>query len=109
MSLSVQENIISTIKDKLVDIYKPDMIYLFGSYVWGSPGNDSDIDICVIVKESSENIYNRIRHGQDVLWEFRIPVDLLVYTEDEIKEQREHPSTLISKIFSQGIKIYEAA
>jgi Polymerase beta, Nucleotidyltransferase len=29
-------------------------IYLFGSHAWGTPHDDSDVDIMVIVSESSE-------------------------------------------------------
>ena len=32
--------------------FSPDKIILFGSYVWGNPSDDSDLDLLVIVPES---------------------------------------------------------
>jgi len=29
-------------------------IYIFGSYIWGKPRNDSDIDIAIFAKNTSE-------------------------------------------------------
>lgn len=40
---------ISLIVEKLVKAYQPKKIYLFGSFAWGQPNADSDLDILIIV------------------------------------------------------------
>ena len=40
----------SVIVDRLVDVYRPLRVYLFGSYVWGTPSTESDYDLCVVVE-----------------------------------------------------------
>ena len=38
----------------LVAEFDPDQIILFGSHAWGMPGQDSDVDLLVIVPETDE-------------------------------------------------------
>ena len=38
---------IAEITDKIVKEFKPEKIILFGSYAWGKPNKDSDIDLLV--------------------------------------------------------------
>jgi uncharacterized protein len=62
--------------------FSPDRIILFGSYAYGQPGNDSDVDILVVlpfkgkpVRKAIE-IRNRINAG--------VPLDLLVRTPEQL-------------------------
>ena len=36
---------IQEVTRRLVEVYQPEAIYLFGSYAWGEPNADSDIDL----------------------------------------------------------------
>jgi len=54
----------------------PEKIILFGSYAYGTPNEDSDLDICVVErdyknkwkeKEKIDNLLNDIRIGKDIL------------------------------------------
>ena len=101
--------IIEEIKNRLVGLYHPAIIYLFGSYAWGKPGKDSDLDIAVIVKESEEKPYRRVQKGSLALWDIKIPIDLLVFTIAEFKEKAQYRSTLQYQINQKGKIIYEAA
>jgi predicted nucleotidyltransferase len=38
-------NIIEVVINRLAEVYKPREIYLFGSYAWGQPGQQSDLDL----------------------------------------------------------------
>jgi predicted nucleotidyltransferase len=97
------------ITSRLIKIYKPEEIYLFGSYAWGTPGKNSDIDLFIIVEKSDLDRAERIRVGLRALLDLNIPVDILVYTKDEVEEKKNHPSTLTHKILTRGVKLYEAA
>ncbi len=37
------------VKNRLVRAYNPLTIYLFGSYAWGTPTEDSDLDLVIVV------------------------------------------------------------
>lgn len=103
------ESTISIIRDILAKEFRPQAIILFGSQVWGRPGPQSDIDICVILKHSSQSQADRIRQGFRALLAYHLNLDLLVYTEAEFLPRSYDPSTLAYQIAHKGKKIYEAA
>jgi predicted nucleotidyltransferase len=103
------EELLEIIKNRLVEAYHPELIYLFGSHAWGEPTADSDFDFAVVLKSSDLPMTERMRIGLRVLGDIPIGVDLLVFTETEMKERLQYRSTLHYKIVRDGVKIYEAA
>ena len=101
--------VIDTVKERLVETYNPEVIYLFGSYAWGKPDEQSDLDLLVIVKNSDEKSYKRALRGIHSLSGMKIAKDIIVYTEAEFEELSSDVSTLCYKIAQEGIKLYEAA
>ena len=100
---------ITIIRDVLANEFHPTAIFLYGSQAWGTPDPQSDIDICVILKDSNQSQADRIRQGLRALIHYHINIDLLVFTEEEFLPRSEHPSTLAYQIIHKGKKIYEAA
>lgn len=49
----INKETIEEVKNRLVKTYNPIAIYLFGSYAWGSPTEDSDLDLLVIIEHLS--------------------------------------------------------
>jgi predicted nucleotidyltransferase len=47
----IDEKKIDEVTEKLVETYYPREIYLFGSYAWGKPSEESDLDLLIIVDE----------------------------------------------------------
>lgn len=59
-------------------------IYWYGSWVSGRPTPSSDVDLCVVVESDPRRPRNRV---PDFLPErFPVGVDLVVFTEEEMKE-----------------------
>src|SRR5215472_18864130 len=63
-----REDVIREITQRLVDFYRPERIYLFGSAARGDWGPDSDLDFCVVVADDASEellrtgaIYNSLR------------------------------------------------
>jgi predicted nucleotidyltransferase len=48
-----REQAIAAIADRLVDYYRPERIYLFGSAARGDASPDSDLDFCVVVPDGA--------------------------------------------------------
>ena len=61
-----QANIEEAVK-RLVETYNPLVIYLFGSYAWGKPHEDSDLDFMLVVPENVEHTFELRRKGNRAL------------------------------------------
>jgi len=79
------------------------------SGVRGKPDEQSDLEIAVIIKHSDLDMASRIRLSSNALWDFNIPLDIIVYTESEILEKAKYQATLQNRILKKGQKVYEAA
>lgn len=91
---------------QLVNTYQPESIYLFGSYAWGEPTEESDLDLLIVVDHSDQDIYSRPVAGYHALWGLGISKDLLVYTQKEFDREARDRTTLCYKIDKAGIKLY---
>ena len=58
----IDNEIFNEIANRIVSTTDPEKIILFGSYAWGIPSNDSDIDIIVI----KNNIHSRIEEHRKI-------------------------------------------
>lgn len=87
---------------------KPEKIILFGSYAYGTPTEDSDLDLLVIIKSSKQPRYRRAREIRKHLWGITdIPKDVLVYTQKEIEEWKEVDEAFITTAIKGGKVLYE--
>ncbi len=105
----INKNTIEEIKNKLVNVYDPLKIYLFGSYAWGTPTKDSDLDFLIIISKSDEKSYKRSIKGELALANFLVSRDILVYTKDEFNARANDKVTLCYKIKNEGMPIYAKA
>lgn len=94
------------VKRRLVGAYDPLAIYLFGSYAWGNPTEESDLDLLVIVDCSDEKTYRRPSAGQRALFGLGIAKDLIVYTREEFERATRDETTLGYKIEKEGALLY---
>lgn len=102
----ISQKIIDEVKNRLIKTYNPLEIYLFGSYVWGKPDDQSDLDILIVIEKSKQNVIDRMRPGYQALIDLDIPNDILVYTKAEFDQRSNDITTLGYKIRLQGKKIY---
>jgi len=105
----INKHKVDEVKKRLVDTYKPLKIYIFGSYAWGRPTEDSDLDILVVVKDSKEKKYKRAVEGYGALFGLNVPSDILVYTEEEFDRMAKDVSSLCFKIKEEGEVVYASA
>lgn len=97
---------IEEVKNRLVKVYDPLKIYLFGSYAWGTPDQDSDLDVLVVVEKSELQRHKRGKPGFESLWGLGISKDLMVYTEKEFEAGAQDHSSLVYKILKDGKMLY---
>jgi uncharacterized protein len=81
--------------------------YRRGSYAWGMPNDESDLDVMIVVQDSQEKRHKRGKPGFEALWGLGISKDLLVYTQKELEKESANPATLAHKIIKNGKCIYD--
>ncbi|OHB80335.1 MAG: hypothetical protein A2Z25_00385 [Planctomycetes bacterium RBG_16_55_9] len=93
--------------DKILKAYKPKKIILFGSYAYGQPTEDSDIDL-LIIKNTDKRHLDRWIEVKRLLRDISrtIPVSPLVYTEKEIQERLAIKDFFIEEILEKGDVLY---
>lgn len=94
--------LVETISQK----FSPRKIFLFGSYAYGQPGSQSDLDLCIITDLGGKRKIDIIRDiRREVSSYFQIPMDILIYEDKEFNERANLNNTLEYKILKQGILI----
>src|SRR5438105_6098516 len=86
--------------------FHPDQIILFGSYAYGTPHEDSDVDLLVVMPARNQlDQAFRIRYTLTAPF----PMDLIVRTPKEMKWRLEEGESFLTEIVSKGKVLYEAS
>ena len=101
----MQESPFQNITTKRQNAYNPLSLYIFGSYAWGTPNKDSDLDLLVVVDHSNEKPYKRAIKGIRALRGMGIAKDILVYTKEEFNALSKDVSSLLYKVEKEGIRL----
>jgi predicted nucleotidyltransferase len=92
---------------RIVSELKPEKIILFGSYAYGKPTPDSDVDLLVIMQTNAKEI-DRFVAVSNLLYPREFPVDIIVKTPQEIKaEFQKSGNFFMREILTKGKVIYE--
>lgn len=102
----ITQSVIEDVKKRLVKAYNPVAIYLFGSYAWGTPTEDSDLDLLIVIEKTDQKSYDRPLAAYDALFGMNIAKDIIVYTKQEFDEAISDKTTLGFKIKKDGKLIY---
>jgi len=95
---------IKEVVDRIVKNYQPDRVILFGSYAWGAPTKDSDVDL-FIVKNSKGDMLEEHKKVRRII-DGEIASDILIYSEDEVKKRLALGDFFFNKILNKGSYLY---
>jgi len=102
--MEISNEKIELVKEKIVREFKPEKIILFGSYAWGTPDENSDIDL-FIVKET-EDTRKMAREIDGSIFPRPFPIDIIVYTPENVKKRLAINDFFIRDIFDNGKLLY---
>ena len=102
----IDKSTISNLIHRIALNINPDKIYLFGSYATGMANEDSDIDL-LVVKETLEPRYKRSIEIQRLLIGTKLPVDVLVYTNDEFENEKLNKYSFVNSAIKEAQLMYE--
>jgi predicted nucleotidyltransferase len=107
---TVVREVIFEVAEKIKKGYGPDKIILFGSYAYGVPDKDSDIDLLIIKDTQDRPIDRRVAVARIVSDPKRlIPVQPIVLTPGEVRERLEVGDQFIKEILEKGEVLYAAS
>lgn len=89
----------------LVENVKPEKVILFGSCAKRNPGTDRDLDIAII-KDLSLPAYKRSIEIRKHLRGLKFPIDLFVFTKEELHLWGKARLSLIHDIIETGKLLY---
>ena len=99
---------ITEIVARLRAALSPIRIYLYGSYAYGTPGPASDIDLLVVVEESTLDPYERGAAAYGALLGIGCPKDVQVYTRAEFEQRAALPVSFERTVKKKGKIVYVA-
>jgi predicted nucleotidyltransferase len=93
--------------ERIAQQFHPERIILFGSYAYGTPGDDSDIDMLVIMPHQGRGTAQSIKILQAVAPTFS--VDLLVRTPEEVARRLACNDFFLREVMEKGTVLYDAS
>lgn len=103
---TLDQNVLDQAVQRLAKELQPEGIWIFGSHAWGTPDEGSDLDLFVVIPETSEPPVQRMRRAHRCLRGLGLAKDVLVKTRREFDQLRALPSTLDYLVFHRGRKLY---
>jgi predicted nucleotidyltransferase len=91
---------------RIAEALQPQKIILFGSYAYGTPTPDSDVDLLVIMETTAPHVERYLAVCR-LLRPRPFPVDILVRTPAEIECAVQSGDFFIKEILSRGRVLYE--
>ena len=89
---------------QVAEKFQPDKIILFGSYAYGTPHEDSDVDILVIMPARNQ-LDMAVRISLTIDPPF--PLDIIVRTPKNMKWRLEERESFLTEVMSKGKVLYE--
>jgi uncharacterized protein len=108
----VTDEVIAEMVERIVAEVQPERIYLFGSRARGEAREDSDVDLLVVEREpfgEGRSRFAELNRMNRALSSFRVPVDVLVFSADEMSEWGESRYHVIGRCRREGKVLYARA
>jgi predicted nucleotidyltransferase len=96
---------IESLSKRIVKEFNPERIILFGSYAYGEPGPDSDVDLLVILRFEGRNFWKSLEILNRVNPSF--PLELLARRPEDTSRRYSEGDPLIREALDRGKVLYE--
>jgi predicted nucleotidyltransferase len=104
MGAKVPMRVIRRYARAIAEEFRPEKIILFGSYAYGTPTDESDVDLLVVMP-------TRNQHDQAVRIQYRLtapfPLDLIVRKPEQVRWRLAEKESFLTTIMSLGKVLYE--
>src|SRR5207237_3492519 len=100
----VPMSVIRRFARQVAERFRPEKIILFGSYAYGTPHADRDVDILVVMPAR-----NQLDQAFKIHWAIQppFPLQLIVRTPHNMKWRLEEGDSFLREVVSKGKVLYE--
>jgi predicted nucleotidyltransferase len=105
---SARDAVLAEVVSRLVEVYHPERIYLFGSTARGDAGPDSDYDLMVVVPDDTPAALRDSGRAYRAIWRIGAAADVLVWTRTDFDARLHLRASLPSTISREGALLYAA-
>ncbi len=102
----LEKQLCDQIIDRLKSVF-PLKIFLFGSYAYGNPNRDSDIDL-LVVKDVVSSKMKEMNEARAKLLGIHHPFDILVVSKPEFEFYKAQTGSIYREINTKGMLLYAA-
>src|SRR5436190_24297014 len=87
--------------------FRPERIILFGSYAYGKPTPDWDVDLLVVMPLEGRAMEKTVEISSQL--EHRFPIDLLVRSPEEVRQRLAWNDFFLREVTEKGVVMYDSA
>jgi predicted nucleotidyltransferase len=102
----IPDEIIQELITRIVSKFQPKRIILFGSYAFGKPRPESDVDLLVIMDTQLRETQQALEIRQHINPMFG--VDILVYTPSRLEQRLKLGDSFLQEITKKGLVVHES-
>ncbi len=96
---------IKTITEYITGRFKPVKVVLFGSYAYGTPGENSDVDILVVTKDSADIDAKEVRAAVREKFGYSDSFDIILRTESYLDERSKDGDFFVNEMIDKGMEL----
>ena len=98
----IEMNEIYAMARRIGEQFHPERVILFGSYAWGTPTSDSDVDLLIVLPFQGKNwqMATEIRRHARATF----PMDLLVRTPEQLRQRLVMGDTFLQQCAEKYLK-----
>ena len=98
---------IRQVSDEIARRFQPERIILFGSYASGTPTEDSDVDLLVVMPFEGKSVKKSIEIDLAVHCGFSM--DLIAMTPRRLRERLDREDFFLREVMEKGQVLYEGS
>ena len=103
---NVDRELLNETVRRLVAALQPEEIYLYGSHAYGQPHEDSDVDLLIVVHDSSLPPHKRAIEAYRSLRGLFLPAEVKVVTRAEFERRTQWLSSIERVVREKGKVLY---
>ena len=93
---------------RIVAALQPERIYLYGSHAYGQPHQDSDVDLLVVITQSTLPTCKYAVEAYRALRGLFLPAEIKVVTREEFEQRTQWFSSIERVVQEKGEALYES-